>query len=34
MTMVCAQVMGNHAAITFAGAQGHFEVTFKNLNFS
>ncbi|KAJ3097365.1 fumarase fum1 [Phlyctochytrium bullatum] len=26
MTMVCAQVVGNHSAITFAGAQGHFEL--------
>ncbi|KAL2912289.1 hypothetical protein HK105_208204 [Polyrhizophydium stewartii] len=26
MTMVCAQVVGNHTAITFAGAQGHFEL--------
>ena len=26
MTMVCAQVVGNHAAITFGGAQGHFEL--------
>ncbi len=26
LTMVCAQVMGNHAAITFAGSQGHFEL--------
>jgi fumarate hydratase class II len=26
MTMVCAQVMGNHATITFAGAQGHLEL--------
>ncbi|KAI8924542.1 fumarate hydratase [Entophlyctis helioformis] len=26
MTMVCAQVMGNHTAITIAGAQGHFEL--------
>ncbi len=26
MTMVCAQVMGNHTAITFAGAQGHMEL--------
>ncbi|KAJ3328228.1 fumarase fum1 [Blyttiomyces sp. JEL0837] len=26
MTMVCAQVMGNHTAISFAGAQGHFEL--------
>ena len=26
MTMVCAQVFGNHATITFAGSQGHFEL--------
>lgn len=26
MTMVCAQVMGNHVAITMGGAQGHFEL--------
>jgi fumarate hydratase class II len=26
MTMVCAQVMGNHTAITVAGAQGHFQL--------
>ena len=26
ITMVCAQVIGNHAAITFGGAQGHFEL--------
>jgi fumarate hydratase class II len=26
MTMVCAQVMGHHAAVTFAGSQGHFEL--------
>jgi len=26
MTMVCVQVMGNHTTITFAGAQGHFEL--------
>ena len=26
ITMVCAQVVGNHAAITFGGAQGHFEL--------
>ncbi|KAJ3098525.1 fumarase fum1 [Phlyctochytrium planicorne] len=26
MTMVCAQVVGNHTAVTFAGAQGHFEL--------
>lgn len=27
MTMVCAQVMGNHVAVTFAGANGHFQVS-------
>lgn len=26
MTMVCAQVFGNNAAITFAGSQGNFEL--------
>jgi fumarate hydratase class II len=26
MTMICAQVMGNHAAVSFAGAQGHLEL--------
>lgn len=26
LTMVCAQVFGNHATITFAGSQGHFEL--------
>jgi len=26
MTMVCAQVMGNHATVTYAGATGHFEL--------
>jgi fumarate hydratase class II len=26
MTMVCAQVMGNHTAITVAGSNGHFEL--------
>ena len=26
LTMVCAQVVGNHAAVTFGGAQGHFEL--------
>ncbi|MEM7620046.1 MAG: class II fumarate hydratase [Pseudomonadota bacterium] len=26
MTMVCAQVMGNHTTMTIAGAQGHFEL--------
>ena len=24
--MVCAQVMGNHVAVTIAGANGHFEL--------
>ncbi|MBI1365625.1 MAG: class II fumarate hydratase [Alphaproteobacteria bacterium] len=26
MTMVCAQVMGNNTTVTFAGANGHFEL--------
>ncbi|HWK40887.1 MAG TPA: class II fumarate hydratase [Croceibacterium sp.] len=26
MTQVCAQVIGNHATVTFAGSQGHFEL--------
>ena len=26
MTMVCAQVMGNSATVSFAGSQGHFEL--------
>lgn len=26
MTMVCAQVMGGHVAVTIAGASGHFEL--------
>ncbi|OJX12517.1 MAG: fumarate hydratase, class II [Caedibacter sp. 37-49] len=26
LTMVCAQVMGNHTTITIAGANGHFEL--------
>jgi len=26
LTMVCAQVMGNHTAITVAGASGHLEL--------
>lgn len=26
MTMVCAQVMGNHVAVTVGGATGHFEL--------
>jgi len=30
MTQVCVQVFGNHAAITFAGSQGHFELNVFN----
>ncbi len=26
LTMVCAQIMGNHTAISFAGSQGHMEL--------
>jgi fumarate hydratase class II len=26
LTQVCAQVIGNHVTITFAGASGHFEL--------
>ncbi len=26
MTMVCAQIMGNHTAVTIAGSNGHFEL--------
>lgn len=26
LTMVCAQVMGNHTTVSIAGAQGHFEL--------
>lgn len=26
LTMLCTQVFGNHAAVTFAGSQGHFEL--------
>jgi fumarate hydratase, class II len=26
LTMVCAQVLGNHATISFAASQGHFEL--------
>ena len=26
MTMVCTQVMGNNAAVSFAGSQGHFQL--------
>ncbi|OHV84105.1 fumarate hydratase, class II [Ensifer sp. LCM 4579] len=30
LTQVCAQVFGNHAALTFAGSQGHFELNVYN----
>ena len=30
MTQVCAQIFGNHATITFAGSQGHFELNVYN----
>jgi fumarate hydratase, class II len=30
LTMVCVQVFGNHSAITFAGASGHFELNVFN----
>ena len=30
MTQVCAQIFGNHAALTFAGASGHFELNVFN----
>ena len=30
LTMVCCQVFGNQAAITFAGSQGHFELNVFN----
>jgi fumarate hydratase, class II len=30
LTMVCVQVFGNHAALTFAGSQGHFELNVFN----
>ncbi|MBS0244438.1 MAG: class II fumarate hydratase, partial [Proteobacteria bacterium] len=30
LTMVCAQVFGNHSTITFAGASGHFELNVFN----
>jgi fumarate hydratase, class II len=30
LTQVCCQVFGNHAAITFAGASGHFELNVFN----
>jgi fumarate hydratase class II len=30
LTMVCAQVFGNQATLTFAGSQGHFELNVFN----
>ena len=30
LTQVCVQVFGNHAAVTFAGSQGHFELNVYN----
>jgi fumarate hydratase class II len=30
LTMVCVQIFGNNAAITFAGSQGHFELNVFN----
>ena len=30
LTMVCVQVLGNHASLTFAGSQGHFELNVFN----
>ncbi|QDZ02100.1 class II fumarate hydratase [Nitratireductor mangrovi] len=30
LTQVCVQVFGNHAALTFAGSQGHFELNVYN----
>jgi fumarate hydratase class II len=30
LTMVCVQVFGNHAALTVAGSQGHFELNVFN----
>jgi fumarate hydratase, class II len=30
LTQVCIQIFGNHAAITFAGSQGHFELNVFN----
>jgi fumarate hydratase class II len=30
LTQVCIQVFGNHAALTFAGSQGHFELNVYN----
>jgi fumarate hydratase, class II len=30
LTQVCVQIFGNHAALTFAGSQGHFELNVFN----
>jgi fumarate hydratase class II len=30
MTQVCVQIFGNHATLTFAGSQGHFELNVFN----
>ncbi|MEN2494307.1 MAG: Fumarate hydratase class II [Hyphomicrobiaceae bacterium hypho_1] len=30
MTQVCVQIFGNHAALSFAGSQGHFELNVYN----
>jgi fumarate hydratase class II len=30
LTQVCVQVFGNHAAVTFAGSQGHFKLNVFN----
>ncbi|MBX9683699.1 MAG: class II fumarate hydratase [Hyphomicrobium sp.] len=30
ITQVCVQIFGNHAALTFAGSQGHFELNVFN----
>ena len=30
LTQVCIQIFGNHAALTFAGSQGHFELNVYN----
>jgi fumarate hydratase class II len=30
LTQVCVQVFGNHAAVTFGGSQGHFELNVYN----
>ena len=30
LTMVCVQIFGNNAALTFAGSQGHFELNVYN----